>query len=80
MREWRKTHKPSEAERRKSNCRAYTRVLITRGKITPQPCWCGVAPAEAHHPDYGNPWLVIWMCFDHHRQHHYYLKAGGALT
>lgn len=75
MRGWRKTHPPSEEERRKSACRAYTRMLIKRGKIIPGPCcYCGIKPAHAHHPDYGNPRLVIWMCADHHRRHHWRLS------
>lgn len=77
MREWRKTHPVSETERRKGITRAYTRVLIKRGKIIPGSCViCGDEPAQAHHPDYANPRLVVWLCKSHHSQHHWRLKRG----
>lgn len=56
----------SEAERRKAKTRSYTRVLLTRNKLQRQPCFCGSQKAEAHHPDYGNPRLVVWLCRPHH--------------
>ncbi len=34
-----------------------------------QPCWCG-EPGEAHHPDYGKPLNVIWLCRKHHAEIH----------
>jgi hypothetical protein len=75
MREWRKTATLSEESRRRSNCRAYTHVLIKRGKLIPQPCQeCKIEPAQAHHPDYSNPRLVVWLCEAHHRQLHWRLK------
>jgi hypothetical protein len=62
MREWRKTHPPSDEERRKDNCRSYTRMLVRRGHLIPQPCvFCG-SDAEALHLDYDRPRLVVWMC------------------
>jgi hypothetical protein len=75
MREWRKTHPPTDEQRRKDICRSYTAVLIKRGKLIPQPCQeCGIEPAQAHHPDYGDPRRIIWLCKDHHRQLHWRLK------
>jgi hypothetical protein len=77
MREWRKTHKPSEEQRRKAITRAYTKVLIKRGHLARGPCAaCGIEPAQAHHPDYSNPRLVVWLCEPHHRQHHWRLEHG----
>lgn len=69
MRAFRKTHALTKEQRRRSNCRAYTRMLVKRGKIIPQPCWCG-KKAERHHPDYSNPRLVEWLCKKHHRAEH----------
>jgi len=77
MRQWRQTHAPSEEERRKASCRAYTRVLIRRGHLIRKPCeTCGIEPAQAHHPDYSNPRLVVWLCEDHHRQLHWRLREA----
>ncbi len=43
---------------------------IRTGKLIPLPCWeCG-AKAEAHHPDYGSPLDVVWLCSLHHKQLH----------
>ena len=77
MREWRKTATISEDQRRKGITRAYTNMLIKRGHLIPQPCReCGFEPAQAHHPDYGNPRLVVWLCAPHHHQLHWRLKRG----
>jgi hypothetical protein len=71
MRNYRKTHALSEEQRRKDISRSYTHVLIRRGVIVRQPCTeCGTSPAQAHHPDYGNPRLVVWLCPVHHRAEH----------
>ena len=71
MREWRKTHPQSEEEKRKSRCRAYTHVLIKRGHLVRGTCRdCGTERTEAHHPDYDQPRLVIWLCRPHHRAEH----------
>lgn len=71
MREWRKANPPSEEQRRKGICRSYTKVLVTRGHLLKQPCSiCRSAEVEAHHPDYGRPRLVIWLCKQDHRLIH----------
>ena len=71
MREWRQTHPLTEEQRRKDICRSYTNVLLRRGALTRKPCLiCGSEPAQAHHPDYSNPRLVVWLCAPHHRAHH----------
>lgn len=61
-----------EDERRKSNCRAYTNVLIRRGKLQRGPCSdCGsTVNVEAHHEDYSKPRDVRWICRLCHRAHH----------
>jgi hypothetical protein len=80
MREWRKDNPLTEEQRRKDICRSYTAVLISRGKLMRQPCRvCKIEPAQAHHPDYGNPRLVIWLCKDHHRQLHWRLENAPQL-
>lgn len=72
MREWRKTHPLNPEQKKKDICRSYTSVLIKRGKITKSPCetiHCE-EKAEAHHPDYNNPRLIIWLCRKHHLSLH----------
>jgi hypothetical protein len=36
--------------------------LIERGRCVQ----CGKAEAEAHHPDYNKPQLIVWLCRVHH--------------
>lgn len=46
---------------------------VRAGKLTPWPT-CAVpecaAKPEAHHPDYGAPLEVVWLCPRHHREAH----------
>jgi hypothetical protein len=71
VREHRPKHSElSEEERAKAVTRAYTNTLIARGAIQRQPCACGSLRAEAHHPDYTNPRLIVWLCRRCHRKHH----------
>jgi len=80
MREWRKTHPLTGGARMKMNCRAYTHVLICRGKLVKGPCEvCGVSDVESHHDDYTNPREVRWLCTTHHRALHKAAK-GCRLT
>ncbi len=61
----------SEEDRRKSRCRAFTRVQISRGEIVRGPCeCCGNEKSQAHHVDYDNPWLVFWLCKECHKKEH----------
>lgn len=64
MREWRPKHSELNPEQRKrANCRAYSKVLLKRGKLTREPCReCGAEPAQMHHPDYNDPRRVEWLC------------------
>lgn len=43
---------------------------IRRGELRRRPCTICGAPAEAHHEDYSQPLVVIWLCRFHHRRHH----------
>ena len=75
MRAWRTGRALTPEQRRKAICRAYTKVLIKRGILVRGRCAvCKIEPAQAHHPDYGNPRLVIWLCEAHHRQEHWRLR------
>lgn len=61
----------------RSDTRSHTHMLVRRGRLERRPCEhdvgggevCG-APAQAHHPDYTKPWLVKWLCEEHHRALH----------
>ncbi len=73
MREYRKTHKPSEEQRRKGIARSYLNVYLRRGKVVKLPCQvCGrTEHVEGHHHDgYDKPLVVTWLCRPHHRQVH----------
>ena len=49
------------------------RRAIKAGDVTPWPVCalpeCSKKP-EAHHPDYGQPFSVVWLCRSHHQQAH----------
>lgn len=56
--------------RKKANTRAYTHVLIKRGKILKEGCEVCGSEAEAHHEDYNRPHEVKWFCRPHHLEFH----------
>ena len=61
----------TEEARKKANCRAHTKVYISRGKVIRMACWiCGDSNSESHHEDYTNPKDVIWFCRAHHMELH----------
>jgi hypothetical protein len=43
---------------------------IHTGKVQKHPCWVCGEKAEAHHPDYSEPLLVVWLCRPHHMAAH----------
>jgi hypothetical protein len=44
---------------------------LRTGVLQRWPCEvCGDEKAEAHHPHYGSPLLVTWLCQPHHREAH----------
>ena len=57
--------------------RWYTRRQIANGIIQRQPCAeCGTSPAQAHHEDYTQPLLIVWLCALCHRKLHYTASQG----
>lgn len=47
------------------------RRAIRAGRINREPCAsCGKSQVEAHHEDYSQPLLIVWLCPDCHRNIH----------
>ncbi len=71
QRGWRLTHKPTEEQKFKDNCRSYASTYKKRGKLIQEPCnVCGAIESEMHHEDYSKPLLIAWLCRTHHLQLH----------
>lgn len=63
MRNYRRKHPMTAAQKKKDNCRSYAHVYLKRGNIIKSPCKkCGNVNSEMHHPDYNKPLYVIWLC------------------
>ncbi len=55
--------------------RQVVRAAIVAGYMKKKPCViCGDEKSQAHHPDYLDPFRVIWLCRKHHDLEH--LKKG----
>jgi hypothetical protein len=54
--------------------RDFARIAVNNavrdGKLQKLPCFICGDVAEAHHPDYGRPLDVVWLCNTHHREAH----------
>ena len=48
---------------------------VRRGDMVREPCWVCGAEAEAHHPHYGEPLMVSWLCRKHHLEAHGIVRA-----
>lgn len=45
-------------------------ALFKRGIIIKENCLCGSPHTHMHHPDYNDPWNVVWMCRPCHDEFH----------
>lgn len=73
-----RNYKISEKEYAKKLVRGAVRIALDNGSLKRQSCTkCGIAKAEAHHPDYSKPLEVLWLCRKHHVEHH---KSIGSYT
>src|SRR3990167_6913249 len=64
----------------KTTARLRVRSEIKGGKLKRLPCEkCGTKPSQAHHTDYSEPLLVMWLCRTHHQEWHdtYETPEGG---
>ena len=43
---------------------------LRSGKLKRSPCMLCGEKAQAHHPDYSTPLLVVWLCPKHHAESH----------
>ena len=50
---------------------------VRDGRLTPWPCEVCGAKAHAHHPHYGAPLLVTWLCPPHHKAAHALTEAAA---
>lgn len=70
MKNWRKEHPLTEAQKRKDIARSYAGVYKRRGYIEEKSCRVCGDKAEMHHPDYNQPILIDWLCREHHLELH----------
>ena len=60
---------------RKRRVRSLTARAIKKGLLERLPCEeCAAPKSEAHHPDYNQPLLIIWLCKEHHDALHVSLR------
>lgn len=78
MRASRPVHRSLAPEaKRRANARAYTNVMIQRGRLVPEPCsGCGSADVQPHHTDYSDPFAVRWLCPACHGGEHGQASVG----
>lgn len=59
-------------ERSREAARAHSAVAraVRKGRLVPWPCEVCGRKAEAHHPHYGSPLLVVWLCDEDHKAAH----------
>lgn len=69
-REWRKTYRLSDAAKLKKKARTYANIYLKRGKIKKEACKICGDKAQMHHPDYGKPLEIMWLCRKHHLELH----------
>lgn len=68
--EWSIAEEIAKAEKA-ANAHSLINKAIRDGVITRMPCsQCGNQRSHAHHPDYDQPYAVIWLCNTHHRKEH----------
>lgn len=57
--------------KRKNAARCFLNYNKALGNIISEPCaFCGKTAVEAHHPDYDEPLLIVWLCSDCHKKIH----------
>ena len=54
----------------KDRVRSKVSNALRDGRLIRKPCKICGKKAQAHHSDYRRPFLIIWLCFFHHRKEH----------
>lgn len=73
MREWRE----NPINRWKEEARTRARKALRQGIIKKKACFdCGDPNTQMHHPDYGDPLDVVWLCRRHHELIHKIKRAS----
>lgn len=69
----------TDAERRaKDAARSAVARAIASGRLVRGPCaHCGALEVQAHHEDYDQPLVVVWLCKQHHDHLHNTRVASG---
>lgn len=67
---WQKDRRDNVDYRRLDAVGSHARYYRDKGVLIPQPCQCGALDVQMHHPDYGEPLMVQWMCAPCHRKLH----------
>ena len=76
IREYMREYRKNPGVKLKIWGRSYTNNAVMAGKIKREPCaFCGGKKTEAHHLDYGQPWMVMWLCPSCHRKVHQKLEG-----
>jgi len=71
-----KHRREDPGQRRKWLAKDKVMGRVRRGTMTRLPCAvCGSEKVEGHHPDYGQPLVVTWLCRLHHTKEHKALRA-----
>lgn len=61
----------------KNYARNCINAAIRLGKICREPCAvCGKEQGQAHHLDYNEPLMIVWLCSNCHRRLHKQLLEG----
>ena len=62
----------------RSRARWMLKEAVKAGRISRQPCsTCGAPKSHGHHPDYGKPLEVVWLCDHHHKEAHGTLRPDN---
>lgn len=60
---WKSYSELTIQQRKKHTARSSTGRAVRAGRIEKQSCRrCGCKSAQAHHSDYNNIYMVIWLC------------------
>lgn len=71
-RKYQKEYRQRPEEKKKVQARTKVRSAIHSGHLERESCAvCGINEnVHAHHKDYENPFDIVWLCVEHHREAH----------